>query len=171
MHTFAVDAGAPYTLQPLADAFGSEPAGVKLALLTAAAKLFFSRPPEAQKLLGACIAAGLNDGDQDVHDRALLYYRCAWGCAWCHLCLHAVGRDTCGKTALDRLATGLHLLDLSTTCPELSSRVCVAAVSVLPGCAWPGAAQVQVLCMPASVGPVYRTLLPAWPCCHHLAGC
>lgn len=81
MHTFAVDAGAPYTLQPLADAFGSEPAGVKLALLTAAAKLFFSRPPEAQKLLGACIAAGLNDGDQGVHDRALLYYRCAWGCA------------------------------------------------------------------------------------------
>lgn len=81
MHTFAVDAGAPYTLQALADAFGSEPAGVKLALLTAAAKLFFSRPPEAQKLLGACIAAGLNDGDQDVHDRALLYYRCAWGCA------------------------------------------------------------------------------------------
>jgi hypothetical protein len=48
---------------------------VKLALLTAAAKLFFSRPPEAQKLLGACIAAGLNDTDQDVHDRALLYYR------------------------------------------------------------------------------------------------
>lgn len=48
---------------------------MKLALLTAAAKLFFARPPEAQKLLGACIAAGLNDSDQDVHDRALLYYR------------------------------------------------------------------------------------------------
>lgn len=68
-------AGAPYTLQALADAFASEPAGVKLALVTAAAKLFFSRPPEAQKLLGTCIAAGLNDSDQDVHDRALLYYR------------------------------------------------------------------------------------------------
>lgn len=68
-------AGAPYSLQPLADSFASEPPGVKLALLTAAAKLFFARPPEAQKLLGTCIAAGLQDSDQDVHDRALLYYR------------------------------------------------------------------------------------------------
>lgn len=73
----AACAGAPYVLQPLADAFASEPAGVKLALLTAAAKLFFSRPPESQKLLGTCLAAGLNDSDQDVHDRALLYYRYA----------------------------------------------------------------------------------------------
>lgn len=48
---------------------------MKLVLLTAAAKLFFARPPEAQKLLGTCIAAGLQDSDQDVHDRALLYYR------------------------------------------------------------------------------------------------
>jgi hypothetical protein len=63
-------------LQPLADAFGSEPPVSKLALLTAAAKLFFARPPESQKLLGTCLAAGLNDADQDVHDRALLYFRC-----------------------------------------------------------------------------------------------
>jgi hypothetical protein len=48
---------------------------VKLALLTAAAKLFFRRPGESRKLLGACLAGGLNDSDQDVHDRALLYYR------------------------------------------------------------------------------------------------
>lgn len=68
-------AAAPYLLQPLADSFGSELPGVKLALLTAAAKLFFVRPAEARKLLGSCLAAGLNDGDQDVHDRALLYYR------------------------------------------------------------------------------------------------
>eukprot|EP00878_Enallax_costatus_P027330 GHUV01029406.1.p1 GENE.GHUV01029406.1~~GHUV01029406.1.p1 ORF type:complete len:554 (+),score=105.09 GHUV01029406.1:514-2175(+) len=67
--------GAPYLLQPLADGFASEPSVVKLSLLTAAAKLFFSRPAESRKLLGACLAAGLNDSDQDVHDRALLYYR------------------------------------------------------------------------------------------------
>jgi hypothetical protein len=68
-------AAAPYLLQPLAEAFGSEPPQVKLALLTAAAKLFFRRPGESRKLLGACLAGGLNDADQDVHDRALLYYR------------------------------------------------------------------------------------------------
>ncbi|KAF6256499.1 adaptin N terminal region-domain-containing protein [Scenedesmus sp. NREL 46B-D3] len=66
---------APYLLQPLAEAFGGEPPQVKLALLTAAAKLFFKRPGESRKLLGACLAGGLNDSDQDVHDRALLYYR------------------------------------------------------------------------------------------------
>eukprot|EP00246_Nothoceros_aenigmaticus_P013576 TRINITY_DN4752_c0_g1_i1.p1 TRINITY_DN4752_c0_g1~~TRINITY_DN4752_c0_g1_i1.p1 ORF type:complete len:351 (-),score=79.94 TRINITY_DN4752_c0_g1_i1:65-1096(-) len=38
-------------------------------------KIFFKRPPEAQKLLGAALAAGLADPHQDVHDRALLYYR------------------------------------------------------------------------------------------------
>lgn len=70
----AVVAG-PYLLQPLADGFGSELPGVRLALLTAAAKLFFVRPAESRKLLGTCLAAGLNDGDSDVHDRALLYYR------------------------------------------------------------------------------------------------
>ncbi len=69
---------APYLLQPLADSFSTEPPAVRLALLTAAAKLFFRRPPEAQKLLGACVVAGLGDSDQDVHDRALLYYR--WVC-------------------------------------------------------------------------------------------
>jgi hypothetical protein len=78
-------AGAPYALRPLVDGFASEPAGVKLALLTAAAKLFFCRPPESQKLLGTCLAAGLNDSDQDVHDRALLYYRCVHLCCPCEL--------------------------------------------------------------------------------------
>jgi hypothetical protein len=74
----AVTAAAPYLLQPLADGFSTEPPAVRLALLTAAAKIFFKRPPEGQKLLGACLAAGLGDTDQDVHDRALLYYR--WVC-------------------------------------------------------------------------------------------
>jgi hypothetical protein len=61
------------------EGFAAEPPAVRLALLTAAAKLFFARPPEAQKLLGAALSAGLGDGHQDVHDRALLYYRWAGG--------------------------------------------------------------------------------------------
>ena len=48
---------------------------VRLALLTAAAKLFFARPPECQALLGSALAAAAADTDQDVHDRSLLYYR------------------------------------------------------------------------------------------------
>lgn len=82
--------GAPYLLQPLADAFPTEPPAVRLALLTAAAKIFFKRPPEAQKLLGSCLAAGLGDTDQDVHDRALLYYRRAGARGGC--CLFVWGR-------------------------------------------------------------------------------
>ncbi|KAG2599261.1 hypothetical protein PVAP13_5KG383200 [Panicum virgatum] len=38
-------------------------------------KCFFKRPPETQKALGATLAAGLSDTHQDVHDRALFYYR------------------------------------------------------------------------------------------------
>ena len=53
-----------------------EPPCVRLALLTAATQLFFKRPPECRAMLGAVLAAGLNDAHQDVHDRALLYYRC-----------------------------------------------------------------------------------------------
>ena len=68
-------AEAPYLLEPLVESWATEPAEVRLALLTAAAKLFFVRAPEARKLLGGVLAAGLNDTQQDVHDRALLYYR------------------------------------------------------------------------------------------------
>jgi hypothetical protein len=46
-----------------------------LHLLTAVMKCFFKRPPETQKALGATLAAGLADTHQDVHDRALFYYR------------------------------------------------------------------------------------------------
>jgi hypothetical protein len=70
---FAVE--APYLLEPLVESWATEPAEVRLALLTAAAKLFFVRAPETRKLLGGVLAAGLNDAHQDVHDRALLYYR------------------------------------------------------------------------------------------------
>ena len=48
---------------------------VRLALLAAVGKLFFKRPPECQRLLGTVLAAAMSDANQDVHDRALLYYR------------------------------------------------------------------------------------------------
>jgi hypothetical protein len=56
----------------------NQPIKVKLALLTAATKLFFARPPECKALLGSLFQQSLA-GDlascPDVHDRALLYYR------------------------------------------------------------------------------------------------
>jgi len=66
---------APYLLEALAGDFGGEAVRVRLALLTAAAHLFFKRPPECQRVLGAVLAAAASDGNQDVHDRGLLYYR------------------------------------------------------------------------------------------------
>ena len=48
---------------------------MRLALLTAALKLFFARPPECQALLGAALAAAAADANQDVRDRGLMYYR------------------------------------------------------------------------------------------------
>ena len=66
---------SPYVLENLANGFTSEEPEVKLALLTSSAKLFFKRPPECRAALGAALAAGAADGDQDVHDRALMYYR------------------------------------------------------------------------------------------------
>lgn len=67
---------APYLLEPLAESFESEPPAVRAALLTAAVQLFFRRPPECARLLGRVLAGGVQDAEQDVHDRALLYYRC-----------------------------------------------------------------------------------------------
>eukprot|EP00884_Botryococcus_braunii_P006125 jgi/Botrbrau1/15513/Bobra.0225s0004.1 len=66
---------APYLLEPLAGALEEEEVAVRLALLTAAAKLFFKRPPECQRLLGLTLSKAAADPDQDVHDRALLYTR------------------------------------------------------------------------------------------------
>lgn len=67
----------PYLLEPLIDSYATiSSALVKLSLLTAAMKLFFKRPPEMQSMLGRLLAAATNDlTSQDVHDRALLYYR------------------------------------------------------------------------------------------------
>ncbi|KAK3004085.1 hypothetical protein RJ639_017885 [Escallonia herrerae] len=67
---------APYVLESLAENWDDEhSAEVRLHLLTAVLKCFVRRPPETQKALGAALAAGLSDFHQDVHDRALFYYR------------------------------------------------------------------------------------------------
>ncbi|XP_047053379.1 beta-adaptin-like protein A [Lolium rigidum] len=67
---------APYILESLVDNWDEELSPeVRLHLLTAVMKCFFKRPPETQKALGATLAAGLADTHQDVHDRALFYYR------------------------------------------------------------------------------------------------
>ncbi|KAH7682442.1 AP-1/2/4 complex subunit beta protein [Dioscorea alata] len=67
---------APYILESLIENWDEEhSAEVRLHLLTAAMKCFFKRPPETQKALGAALVSGLADSHQDVHDRALFYYR------------------------------------------------------------------------------------------------
>ncbi len=68
---------APYLLEPIIDGYaGIGSTQVKLNLLTATMKLFFKRPPEVQSMLGRLLAAATNDvSSQDLHDRALLYYR------------------------------------------------------------------------------------------------
>ncbi|KAL9226813.1 hypothetical protein vseg_002582 [Gypsophila vaccaria] len=69
-------ADAPYTLESLIENWEEEDsAEVRLHLLTAAMKCFFRRAPETQNALGAALAAGIADFHQDVHDRALFYYR------------------------------------------------------------------------------------------------
>ena len=66
---------SPYLLEPIVHSFSAEPSPVRLAMLSAVAKLFFKRPPECQLLLGSVLASAAADPNQDVHDRALLYYR------------------------------------------------------------------------------------------------
>ena len=68
---------APYALEKLIDSYDTlEDANVKLALLTATMKLFFLRAPETQRMLGRLLAKACDDvSSQDLHDRALLYYR------------------------------------------------------------------------------------------------
>jgi len=66
---------APYLLEPIVEAFADQTSFVQLSLLTACMKLFFQRPPECQRLLGMVLKAGTSDVEQDVQDRALMYYR------------------------------------------------------------------------------------------------
>ncbi|KAL3680710.1 hypothetical protein R1sor_023666 [Riccia sorocarpa] len=67
---------APYVLEGFVQNWAEEDfPEVRLELLTAVAKCFFKRPPETLKILGSALSYGLADANQDVHDRALLYYR------------------------------------------------------------------------------------------------
>eukprot|EP00977_Amphora_coffeiformis_P007212 scaffold1567_cov161-Amphora_coffeaeformis.AAC.4 len=68
---------APYALEKLIDNYDDiKETDVKLALLTATVKLFFMRSPEVQRMLGRLLAKATDDvSSQDLHDRALLYYR------------------------------------------------------------------------------------------------
>jgi len=68
---------APYSLEKLIDSYDDiKSAEVKIALLISTMKLFFLRPPEVQKMLGRLLQKSTEDvSSQDLHDRALLYYR------------------------------------------------------------------------------------------------
>ena len=68
---------APYALEKLIDSYDEiADTSVKTALLTSTVKLFFMRPPEVQRMLGRLLSKATNDvSSQDLHDRALLYYR------------------------------------------------------------------------------------------------
>ncbi|KAH8051751.1 hypothetical protein JL722_10581 [Aureococcus anophagefferens] len=66
---------APYMLEPLIDAYGSETSvDVKLALLTAATRLFFKRPPEMQNMLRRLLDAALEAASSGAR-QALFYFR------------------------------------------------------------------------------------------------
>lgn len=68
---------APYMLENIINNYEEEQTVVvKLQLLSAAMKLFFKRPPEMHMMLGKLFGFALNEtANQDLHDRALLYYR------------------------------------------------------------------------------------------------
>jgi len=68
---------APYALEKLIDAYDDiDDSAIKLALLTSTVKLFLVRPPEVQHMLGRLLAKATDDvSSQDLHDRALMYYR------------------------------------------------------------------------------------------------
>ncbi len=68
---------APYALERVIDSYDNIiDDGVKTALLAATVKLFFQRPPELQRMLGRLLKKATEDStSQDLHDRALFYYR------------------------------------------------------------------------------------------------
>jgi AP-4 complex subunit beta-1 len=67
----------PYVLEELVNNVSEEAAPeVKLQLLTAVMKMFMKRPPECQDMLGRLLEHAIDEeGDMDVHDRGMLYYR------------------------------------------------------------------------------------------------
>jgi len=68
---------APYALEKLIDNYDDlKDARIKHNLLNATMKLFFQRAPEVQRMLGRLLHKATDDvSSQDLHDRALLYYR------------------------------------------------------------------------------------------------
>ena len=69
---------APYILEEIIDNVANErTAAVRLALLTASARLFFKRPAEMQYMFGKLLKAEISSDTPvtESHDRALLYYR------------------------------------------------------------------------------------------------
>lgn len=68
---------APYALEKVIDSYDNiADEYVKTALLAATVKLFFLRPPEVQHMLGRLLKKATEDiSSQDLHDRALFYYR------------------------------------------------------------------------------------------------
>jgi hypothetical protein len=67
----------PYVLEELVNNVADEASSeVKLQLLTAVMKMFMKRPPECQDMLGRLLEHAIDEeGDMDVHDRGMLYYR------------------------------------------------------------------------------------------------
>lgn len=68
---------APYALEKLIDSYDDiKDSTIKIALLSSTMKLFYQRAPEVQQMLGRLLAKATDDvSSQDLHDRALLYYR------------------------------------------------------------------------------------------------
>lgn len=68
---------APYALEKVIDSYDNiDDANIKTALLAATLNLFFTRPPEVQQMLGRLLKKAAEDvSSQDLHDRALFYYR------------------------------------------------------------------------------------------------
>ena len=68
---------APYSLEKVIDGYDDiKDAHVKISLLSSTMKLFFQKPPEVQSMLGRLLQKATEDVScQDLHDRALFYYR------------------------------------------------------------------------------------------------
>ena len=67
---------APYALEKLIDTYEEQNLVVKSALLSATVRLFFQQPAQCQRMLGRLLQHATNDvSSQNLHDRALLYYR------------------------------------------------------------------------------------------------
>ncbi|PHJ19944.1 heat repeat-containing protein [Cystoisospora suis] len=67
---------APYLLEGLVSRFAEECPTVRLELLTAAVKCFFTSPGEMQHILGSLLQQAIGDASHpDIRDRALFYYR------------------------------------------------------------------------------------------------